>query len=481
MGTEIFHLAIFFYFVTVIASLFRILIRNDISAPARVTWFLIIIVIPYVGLLIYILFGEKKLAKKTETASKRIWDEIRSRKDQLANVYADVETNINPQYQNLFNCAKSMNGFGPVIGNKAELMQDAESAVDSIIKDINQAQNYIHIMYYIWLDDVTGKRVAVAIAEAAKRGVQCKIMVDGLGSRAFLKTDTCKKMQESGVSFAVALPINHPIMTVLTSRIDLRNHRKITVIDGLVTYCGSRNCADPEFRVKRKYAPWVDILLRFEGPVVHQMELLFQTDWKLATNQDLSESEVHPKPLGGGFVANAVGDGPVRQKNSTSQLIVSAIESAKKEIIISTPYFVPDMNVLGVLKSAGYRGVAVTLIFPMHNDSWIVSAASKSYYKTLLESSCKIYEYRLGLLHAKTLTIDGEVLFVGSTNLDIRSFDLNFENDILLQDKKVTQDVKARQHQYMADSVQISLEDVVQWSAFKQIWNNAVATVGPIL
>lgn len=470
-----------FHFIIIISALFRILIRNDLPSSSRVTWFLIIIITPFLGITLYILFGEIKLGKQIKHLNMQIWKRLKQKEAHLSNSFANIENDIKKPYQNLFHCGSSINGFNPLKGNTAVLMENAQSSIDSIIKDIDTAKSFIHVMYYIWLDDNTGRNITEALKRAVKRGVQCKIMVDGLGSRQFLKTKTYKSMKEAGIDFVVSLPIGNPIKTILTSRIDLRNHRKITIIDGEITYCGSRNCADPEFRVKKKYAPWVDILLRFEGPVVLQMELIFQSDWVLATNQEIEYFDVPEKKYENGFIANVIADGPTQRLNSTSHFIVSAMESAKKEIIISNPYFVPDMSVLNAISSAAYRGINVILIFPHNNDSWIVSATSQSYYQVLLESSCKIYEYTPGLLHAKTLTIDGEVSFIGSTNLDLRSFNLNFENNILLQDKKITKEIRTRQYEYIQDSIPVMLEDVQKWTAFHRIWNNVIATLGPVL
>jgi cardiolipin synthase len=279
----------------------------------------------------------------------------------------------------------------------------------------------------------------------------------------------------------VALPLNRLIRTLLFSRIDLRNHRKITVIDGQTTYCGSRNSADPEFLVKARYAPWVDIMLRFQGPVVAQCQMLFATDWMDATGEVLPRSEMRPLPVENGFPAQALGFGPTGRKGATPHLFATAIGCARETVILSTPYFVPDATVLEAFCAAALRGVKVTLIFPQTNDSWIVAAASRSYYRALLEAGCLIHEFVGGLLHAKTLTIDGNVSLVGSSNLDLRSFDLNYENNVLLQDVKVTEQICARQMAYISQSCSVLLEDVVHWPYRRRIWNNVIATIGPIL
>ncbi len=188
-----------------------------------------------------------------------------------------------------------------------------------------------------------------------------------------------------------------------------------------------------------------------------------------------------PDPLPGGFAAQMVGDGPTERRRSTPQLFATLIANARTRLTISTPYFVPDATVLEALCAAAWRGVRVTLILPRRNDSWIVAGASRSTYDRLLAAGVAIHEYRHGLLHAKTLTVDDELTLIGSANLDLRSFDLNFENNLLLQDPATTAAVLARQQHYVTQSVPVTLQDVRSWPWWRRMWNNALATAGPVL
>lgn len=459
----------------------RILLRDDLSPPARLAWFVVLNVLPYFGSAIYFLFGENDLGHETSKIHRQIFDEIRSKAARYMGKRNDVEPLIDPLYRPAFYYAGSINGFHPVAGNRAVLMADGSETRQRMVQDIDAATDHVHVLYYIWLEDHMGSEVAEALIRAANRGVTCRAMADGLGSRALVKSDLWRRMKDAGVNLAVALPLNNPVRTILTSRLDLRNHRKITVIDGAITYCGSRNSADPEFLVKAKFAPWVDIMLRFEGPIVAQNQLLFASDWVHATGEALEHFVLKSDPVEGGFPAQVMGDGPTERRGATPQLFSSLIACAQHEITLSTPYFVPDATVLEALCSAGHRGVTVTLIFPKVNDSWIVAAASRSYYRKLLEAGCKIHEFEGGLLHAKTLTIDGKICLIGSSNLDLRSFDLNYENNILLQDETTTQLVEERQREYISRSSSMSLEAVLAWPYSRRIWNNVIATIGPVL
>ncbi|GLT11235.1 cardiolipin synthase [Sulfitobacter porphyrae] len=469
------------HILVVIGFTLRILLRDDLSPQARLAWFIILTVLPYVGTVIYFLFGEIDVGNHANQRHKEVFDQIRARAPHLMGNPDDTERLIDPLYRSAFRYAASINGFHAVAGNRAEVMADAAATNAHLIADIDAAQSHVHVLYYIWLDDRTGTEVAQALIRAAQRGVTCRAMADGLGSRALIKSPLWQQMKDAGVQMAVALPFGNLIRTLLTSRIDLRNHRKITVIDSRITYCGSRNSADPEFLVKAKYAPWIDIMLRFEGAIVAQNELLFLSDWMQATGNTPDGFTLTASPTDEGFPAQVMGDGPTERRGATPQLFSNLITCAQDSLTLSTPYFVPDATVLEALCSAAHRGVRVTLIFPRVNDSWIVAAASRSYYRRLLSAGCEIHEFEGGLLHAKTLTLDGKVTLVGSSNLDLRSFDLNYENNILLQDQDVTRAVRERQADYIARSAPVTLDLVAAWPRHRRIWNNVIATIGPVL
>lgn len=467
----------------VLAFTTRILLRDDLSPPGRLAWFVVLNLLPYFGSVIYFLFGEIDIGNRARKCHDQVFDEIRAHAAPLMGEPDHSAQLIKRIYRPAFQYAGSINGFHPLGGNTARLMADGDDTLNSLVADIDGATDHVHVLYYIWLTDQTGSAVAEALIRAAQRGVVCRAMADGLGSRKLIKSRVWQRMRDAGVQVAVALPINNIIHTIITSRLDLRNHRKITVIDGHITYCGSRNSADPEFLVKEKYGPWVDIMVRFTGPVVMQNQLLFASDWMQATGEPL---EVFPlnltaQPVAHGFPAQVMGVGPTERRGATPQLFANLFACAEYALTLTTPYFVPDATVLEALCAAAHRGVAVTLVFPKRNDSWIVAAASRSYYRRLLDAGCVIYEHGQGLLHSKTLTVDAQVSLIGSSNLDLRSFDLNYENNILLQDAELTQAIIERQQQYIAESRKVKLDEVLKWRYYRRVWNNVIATIGPVL
>lgn len=306
--------------VTVIGFTLRILLRDDLSPQARLAWFIILAVLPYVGGIVYFLFGEIDLGSRANRRHGEVFDQIRAKASHLMGTPDATERLIDPLYRTAFRYAGSINGFHTVAGNRAELMADAAATQAHLIADIEAAQSHVHLLYYIWLEDRTGTDVARALIRAAQRGVTCRAMADGLGSRALIRSPLWQQMKDAGVKMAVALPMDKPLRTMLTSRIDLRNHRKITVIDGKITYCGSRNAADPEFSIKARFAPWVDIMLRLEGAIVAQNELLFLSDWMQATGENLDGFTLASNPIEGGFPALVMGDGPTERRSATPQL-----------------------------------------------------------------------------------------------------------------------------------------------------------------
>ncbi|MFO0859060.1 MAG: cardiolipin synthase [Phycisphaerales bacterium] len=460
----------------------RVMLRPHREPASRIAWVAVILALPIVGVIAYVFFGEVNIGRARLRRLRAVEARTPSPEPSSPADLANMRAEIPDRCAHLFHVGQSISGFDPVAGNSARLMADSNAAVDSIIADIDAATLHVHVLFYIWLEDNNGTRVAEALMRAARRGIACRAIVDSLGSRQMLKSQTWKAMREAGVKLGIALGIRHPILLAPVRRFDLRNHRKIIVIDSRITYCGSQNCADPEFRVKAKFAPWVDALLRFEGPIAQQNQRLFAVDWMSATGEDidpiLREPLRAPNP---GFVAQVVGTGPTVRFSAMPEVFESLIFAARRELTISTPYYVPDESLQSALCSSAYRGVKTTLILPARNDSWIVGGASRSYYADLLEAGVILYEYVGGLLHTKSLTLDGEITLIGSANMDRRSLDLNYENNILLRDEATTRAVYQRQLAYIEQSTRVTAESVRNWSLGRRLWNNTLATLGPIL
>jgi cardiolipin synthase len=456
----------------------RVLLRPHRDPASRVAWLLLIALAPLLGMLAYLLLGETSIGRARAARLREIERWLPS-----FTLTADsVPAEIPERYARLFDVGKSISGFAPVGGNTARLLEDSNATIAAMVTDIDAAQEHVHLLFYIWLPDNNGCRVVEALKRAAARGVVCRAIADGLGSHDLIHSAHWKAMKKAGVRLASALPIGNPLLRPLFGRIDLRNHRKIVVIDDRITYCGSQNCADPEFRVKAKFAPWIDAVLRFEGPIARQNQHLFVHDWMENADEDLRDCLRAPVTAGSaGLPAQAHGTGPTVRYSAMPEMFESLLFAARREVVISTPYYVPDDSLQHALCAAAYRGVDTTIIFPARNDSWIVGAASRSYYAELLSAGVKIYEYVGGLLHTKSFTVDGEITLIGSANMDRRSFELNYENNILFCDPALTATVRERQGLYVTRANPVTLEQVESWSIGRRLWYNAIAMFGPIL
>lgn len=468
----------------------RAITRPDRTPASRVAWVAMIMLLPLFGVIAYLLLGETNIGRERVKRLHEAKEQI-PLPQRAVSAPADIEART----ATLFDLGRSINGFDPVGGNRITLLGDPDAPVDTpmadsnaaiaaLVADIEQACEHVHISFYIWLDDANGGKVADAVAGAARRGVHCRVMVDALGSRAFARSARWRQLQDAGVRTWVTLNDIPRMGHLAVGRLDLRNHRKIVVIDNRIAFCGSQNCADPEFRVEAKFAPWVDILLRCEGPVVRQGQYLFLTTWIAETGEALEglpSALPAPQCFEPGVVAQMFGTGPTTHGNAMSDMFVATLYAAREELLITTPYFVPDEAIMRALCAAPRRGVKTTIIFPARNNSWLVGSACRSTYAALLASGVDVHEYPLGLLHTKSITLDGKIALVGSANMDRRSLELNFENNLLIADSDTTAVIRQRQLTYLAASQPIAPEAVRAWTFGDRLVQNAVGMMAPVL
>jgi cardiolipin synthase len=460
----------------------RILLRPNRDPASRIAWIVVLASLPFVGVLAYLLLGETNIGRRRVERLKAALEKLPPPGGPSFRVAAPAGS-VPERYRPVFELGRSIGGFEPVAGNRAALMPDSNAAIDAMVADIDAATVHVHLLFYIWLPDTNGCKIVEALKRAAARGVTCRAMADALGSRSMIRSPHWQALRAAGVRAAAGLPIGNPLLRPLVGRIDLRNHRKIVVIDDRITYCGSQNCADPEFLVKAKFAPWVDAVVRFEGPIARQNQFLFASDWMTYVPDDPIDIPETPPAANAedGVLCQVVGTGPTVRHSAMPEMFEALMYAARRELVVSTPYFVPNEALLNALCTTAWRGVDTTIVFPARNDSWIVGAASRSYYAALLAAGVRIYEYEPGLLHTKSLTVDGEVTLIGSANMDRRSFDLNYENNILCWSRVLTADVRQRQQEYLARARRVTRQEVESWSMPRRLWNNSIAMMGPIL
>lgn len=464
-------------FAVDVATAGRALLRPHREPASRLAWIIAIFALPIAGVILYLLVGETRISGPRRLRGR----EVNARLPRPPANYECANESASAHWAP-FELARTVNHLDPTCGNSARLAADSNAAVDEMVEDIEAARETAHGCFYIWLADNNGLKLKDAFIRAARRGVRVRLLADALGSRLLIRSPHWKDMQEAGCDVRVALPVGNPIWTVIRGRVDLRNHRKLLIVDNGVAWCGSQNCADPEFRIKPRFAPWVDIMSRWNGPVARHCQYLFVSDWIAESGDDISALLTRPLPTAtGSIVAQVLGTGPTAEFDAMPACFSELIHSAREELVVTTPYFVPDEQLLFALTSAGRRGVRTVMLFPKRNDNWIVAAASRSYYKDLIDAGVEIYEYRPGLLHAKTMVVDRCVGLIGSANLDRRSFELNFEDNILFEDNAFASEVRSRQDQYLADCDRVMRADVESYGILRRLWQNFLATLSPML
>ncbi len=476
-------------FAMSLTTIVAVLLDPRIRSTSALSWVLLCVIAPFIGPCIYLVAGRAWLSRKREAAYRAVAAEraeSRLREEacggaaaRLAARHAVLAT-LTQEQQLIAIQAASISGDFPLGNNEITIFDEADDLFAQLTRDIANAERHVHIEFYIVLDDETSSRVFVALEEAARRGVACRLMVDGLGSRSFLNSARHAQLVAAGVQVVEALPVG--IVRRRFGRIDLRNHRKIVVIDDVIGYIGSHNLAAKDFKVKERYAPWIDATMRVKGAVANDLQKIFVEDWFLETDEALwplvSDGRVDQATPA---IAQVLGTGPATYQNAMPQMILSMVHLAQHEVVLTTPYFVPDEASLVSLLTAARRGVRTVLIVPERNDSMFVRLASRRFYERLLEAGVEIWEYRGGLLHAKTIVADGRTCLMTSANLDRRSFELNLEASLVVYDEKTSAALRALQGCYLAKSRRV---DKAAWSArpaWKRLIENAMGLLSPIL
>lgn len=455
-----------------------ILLRRQRRAAVNLAWITLILAVPVLGALVYALFGEVRLGALRRRRYRRVVQSIR--KQGWPHGGLGQYPQLDDEQRVTAALAESVGGLPPRGGNAVELMGNSRDVISALTRDIEQARQHCHLLYYIFEPDESGRRVAAALARAAARGVACRLLVDGVGSRAFLRSPLCRELRAARVQVVEALPAR--LLRARLARLDLRNHRKLAVIDGQVGYTGSQNIVDPHFSPRRRAGPWVDASLRIRGPAILDLAELFVEDWFLDTEESLAEVLATAPPLvEGGVPVQILPTGPGDAHEALRLIAQASFHLAREEILLTTPYFVPGEAEVTALCTAARRGVRTTLVVPAHNDSRLVAAASRGLYQELLASGVEIHEFTAGLLHAKVMTIDRHLALVGTANFDRRSFELNFEVSALIFDSDFASQVRFLQSSYLGSSRRVSPETWPRRPWNQRLMENAAGLLGPLL
>ena len=438
-------------------------------------WLLAIFFIPYLGILLFLLLGSNKLPKKRRAKQQEINDYILQTTDGIEDV---TKGKLWPQWlEPIVRLNRNLGAMPLVGGNDAQLFPEYEKSLTAMTEAVYAAKKYIHAEFYILSFDSTTAPFFVALEDAVRRGLTVRVLIDHIASlRSVGHRKTVKMLTKTGAHWQYMLPIQP--LKGKWQRPDLRNHRKLLVLDGKLAFTGSQNFIDSSYNKKRNIRRglhWQDLMVRFEGPIVAGINALFVTDWYSETNELLlRETEGVPRPVRTDPLdAQVVPSGPGFDGENNLRLFNSLLYAASEQVIITTPYFVPDSSMLYAITTAAQSGLDVQLFVSEVGDQAVVFHAQRSYYEVLLRAGVKIWLYRAPtVLHAKFFTIDHEVAVVGSSNMDMRSFSLDLEISVMVRGKTFIDDLHALQEQYRAVSRQLTLDEWLSRSRVAATFDN---------
>jgi cardiolipin synthase len=458
----------------------RILMRGN-TVGVTFAWMTIVLALPYLGALIYLLIGEHRLGGHRTDRARSVIDLSREWRRSLNEKFPGDAVELSDRFRPLNTQAHKIIGYPTQPGNALTVLNDYQTIFRHLINDISQATDTCSLEFYIWESGGLADELIDTVIEAHARGVEFRILLDSVGSARFLKGKQVKMLREAGVNVVEALHVN-PVK-MLFQRADIRNHRKIAVIDNRVAYTGSQNLVDPRyFKQDAGVGEWVDLMIRVEGPAVSVLNNVIAMDWSV-------EAEAVDRFSASGISTDKVGDipvqvvpsGPVFREGAIHELIMSIIYKARRELVITTPYFAPDEPLIEALIAAANRGVHITLVIPARVDSLMIRYAAPALLDTLLNAGIQVAQYDQGLLHTKSITIDGEFCVVGSVNLDMRSLWLNFEISLFIYDSDFTRQIRDLQMDYISHSSFIDREHFRQRTYPQRLAANIMRLFAPVL
>ena len=435
---------------------------------ASAGWLLLIMFLPLPGMAMFAVIGSPRFPASRIKRFRTLAPYFAAVGDRLT-AAAPVAPS---RFDDVIALTRRLGHLPPVSGNAVRLMDDYDGVLDQLAADIRAARHYVLLLIYIFADDAAGLKIVEALRDAVSRGVTCRVMIDPVGSHKWRRAIT-ERLADAGVDTKWSLPFH--LLRSRTRR-DMRNHRKLFVIDGRIGYAGSQNIVDQNFRpgvVNR------ELVARVEGPLVAAMEAVIRGDWFMETG-DMPQA-CADVAAAGESCGQLLPSGAAYPLEGFESLLVWQIHSARKRVVLVTPYLIPDDGLVGAMRTAVARGVCIDVVVSAVADQVLVNLAQCSYYEELLGRGIRIHAYRDYLLHAKNVSIDGELAILGSSNVDLRSFQLNEEVSLLLYGGACVQALVAVQDAYIADSDTIDLAVWRQRSFGRKFAENMARLISPLL
>ena len=474
------------WYIAIVGISFIIFIENR-SPQSTLAWFLVLALFPIGGVLLYCLFGRsrwrrKKHLRRSEEKRKLFREILEEKRLDLS-----FTSSLSERSARLTQVVQKFGG-GPVANNTTtKLLTNGDQTFTNIIQAIENATHHIHIQYYIYRADEIGTKIRDALIKKAKSGVIVRFLYDGIGSNS-LRKRFLQPMKDAGIevmAFDPVLSAWRPLETV-----NYRNHRKIVIVDGEIGFTGGLNVGDEYLGRSKKFPIWRDSHLRIEGKALYKLQAIFLEDWLYASS-DLNTYSwnqfMNTKYFPGKEKSHAEGavqivaGGPSSDDTNIRNTLLAVIGSAKKSIWIATPYFIPDKEILTLLRLSAMSGIDVRILYPGKRDRIISDQASQSYFTPILKAGASIYSYKDGFMHAKIVLVDNEIVTIGTANMDVRSFELNYEIISVLYESKTVLDIKRDFEKDFNYSTEIRWESFQKRSIQKRIMESLMRLISPLL
>lgn len=447
-----------------------------------IAWILVLILVPVIGLIFYLFFGQE-FRKQKLYSRKGIKGLSQIRKLSTIQLREIEHTPLNLESKamdkiNIIRLLLNNSNALLTTGNKLKLLKNGTETFDAIFKVIEKAGHHIHMEYYIFDDDKIGNKLKELLIKKRKEGVEIRIIVDDVGSWG-LKERFYNDLRENGIEIYSFMEVRFPR---LTSRVNFRNHRKILIVDGKVGFTGGVNIADRYIEGNKKVGPWRDTHLQITGDAVACLQVIFAADWYFVINENLSGPDyflpLSDKP---GSPVQISASGPDSDWQSIDQGFFTAISNAREYVYLTTPYLMPPQHLVAALKAAALSNVDVRIIIPEKSDARVSKWCSFSFIEELLEAGVKIYFYQTGFIHSKILIADDVLTSIGTTNLDFRSLETNFEVNAFIYEEYFTKEVKKVFKSDLKNSREIKLTEWIQRPWYNKLRESLAHIVAPML
>lgn len=450
-------------------SVFLLTQAHQRRSETTLTWILAFFLIPYLSILIFILAGyrytlRKKAAQPNPTPQRHC-------------SLQDSHNELPHDFHHICTLTQNLTDFPPTRGNSVGVLDKAYLTYKALTEAITSARHHVHLEYYIFRPDEAGKQFRDLLIEKAQQGVECRLLVDAVGSFS-LSSSFLRPLEKAGVEVAFFWPLR------LRSPwgFHLRNHRKLAIIDGTTGFIGSQNIGNEYFQWRKRKVLWRDVAVQVHGPAVAHLQSIFVEDWSFTTKTILSGERYFPEnEPSGESVMQVIPTGPKEADSALEMILTSLFHHARERISILTPYFIPTSAFVLTLKSLAQQGIAVEILLPQKSDHWLVSTIAKSWYGELLEAGVKIFESTKAFVHAKVAIIDDTVSFIGSANMDRRSFYINFESSLLVFDRNLQKSLVGTLADIKSESKELHLAELAEPTSFSRLRDNIVQIASPLL